>query len=397
MSGSQPSTAPSPQQQAAAAYTANLNARKAVTSLALPEEQVIFTQGSLTQAANPVLNIPPRNVGLITGFLLEVSATFATAAGATGTLNPLGGPANTLSQIQFTDLSNNVRINTTGLHMATLATMRRRHVLGASYTSDTPLGFAAAWTNVIQAPATIAASTTYTTNMIYEIPIAYSQDDLRGGIYANVINATMNLQLTFNPNFMQLASAADHTGCVYAITGALPVPTYQVVVYQQYLDQIPPGKNGPILPQGDLSTIYEIKNTNLTGLASGQDFPVPYANFRAFLSTMLILDNGGLLYPGTDLNYISLQSANFVNIFKLDPINLAFKHRSWFLNDTPRGMYLINTRRKPLSTIQYGNLQLNINMGTPAQALAAGSVVLVGYEAMAQQNAIFQAGSLAGG
>ncbi len=395
MSGSQPGSAPSPQQQAAAAYAANLNARKAVTSLALPEEQIIFSQAGLTPANNPVLNIPPRNVGLITGFLIEVTVTGTSGAGSTMTRNPLGGPANIFSSIIFTDLSNNVRINTSGLHMATLATMRRRHVIGASYTNDSPLGFAALWTTVIQCPATVAAATAFTVNMIYEIPIAYSQDDLRGGIYANVINATMNLQLTFNTNFAQLTGAGvDTSGSVFSYTVAAPTAVaYSVVIYQQYLDQIPPGKNGPILPQGDLSTIYEIKNTNLTGVAVGQDFPIPYANFRAFLSTMLVYDQGGVLAPGTDINYISLQSANFVNIFKLDPTNFAFKHRSWFLDDTPAGMYLINTRRKPLSTIQYGNLQLNIN----AKTAAAGTVVLVGYEAMAQQNAIFQAGSLAGG
>lgn len=393
MSGSQ--TQASPQQQAAAAYNANLNARRAVVSLALAEEQVIFQQANLLPAATPVLNVPPRNVGLITGFLIEVAVTFATQSGTTAcVLNPLGGPANVFSQIVFTDLSNNVRINTSGLHMATLNAMRRRHVPGAAFTTDTPLGFSANWLTVIQAPATIGTSQSKTINMIYEIPIAYGMDDLRGAIYANVINATMNLQLTFNPNFFMSSATADTTACVYKYTGTVPTFTgYNVTVYQQYLDQIPPGKNGPILPQGDLSTIYEIKNTNLTGMAVGQDFPIPYANFRAFLSTMVVMDNGGSLYPGSDMNYISLQSANFVNIFKLDPNNLAYKHRSWLMNDTPAGMYLINTRRKPLSTIQYGNLQLNLNLSL----VNPSAVALVGYEAMAQQNAIFQAGSLAGG
>jgi hypothetical protein len=228
--------------------------------------------------------------------------------------------------------------------------------------------------------------------MFYEVPITIYDNDLRGGIYANVVNGTINLQFTINPNFW-LASTADETLGVYksstAQAGTLSNVTW--TVYQEYLDQIPQGSNGPILPQLDLSTAYLLNNSSVSIPNVSQDIPIPYANFRDFQSTFVIYDDAGL-NAGTDVNYWALQSANYTNIWKVDPYYAALLSREMIGDDWPSGMYYFDHRLQPISTIQFGNMQLVLNAATAN----SGAQVLVAWESLALINALTNAGSLYG-
>jgi P3 major capsid protein len=229
---------------------------------------------------------------------------------------------------------------------------------------------------------------------IWELPLAYSDDDLRGAIYANVVNAVMQLQLTLNNNPF-VAGGTDNTFAV-AEKGTLSyLGNITVQVYQVYLDQLPIGKNGVVLPILDLSTVYEIKNTTFTAITPTQDFPIPYANFRDFLSTFALFNSTGLdTNPGdgSDVSYWALQSANFTNLWKLDPLTAQMISRQIIQTDWPKGLYYFSHRRKPISTTQYGNMELILN----ALAASASAYVAVGWEDFALVNTLTQAGSLAG-
>ncbi|MGI0084609.1 MAG: hypothetical protein ACREBQ_05960, partial [Nitrososphaerales archaeon] len=170
-----------------------------------------------------------------------------------------------------------------------------------------------------------------------------------------------------------------------------------LTVYQVYLDQLPQGAGGPLLPPLDMSTVYELKNTvNQQAFQVGQDNAISYANFRRFLSTSLIYNSNPAAdagrTAGTDVNYFALQSANFTNIFKTDPLEAARLTRILLYKDLPKGCYYFSHRKKPISTISYGNMQLITN---PSVA-AAGAYALIGWEDMATVNALMSAGSLAG-
>ena len=372
---------------------ANMLARQAVLNSGIDMWQSIFTQVLSGDARNQVINVPVRNVGLIKRFVIEITGTIAQSAAETLTRTALGA-ANVLGNITFTDLSNQTRINTAGWHMHNLATARRQMAFGAAFTNDSPMMMGSNFV-VISAPSSVTTAQTF--RMFYEIPLSYGDSDLRGAIYANVVNATMNLQFTINPNFVT-ASGTNPTLGVYsssaAQTGA--VTNVSINVYQNYLDQLPVAQNGPILPLLDLSTAYLINNTVATGISTGQDFAIPYANFRNFMSTFVLYDNfGSASAPGADINYWSIQSANYTNIIKVDPFMAALLTRQIINDDFPavagRSMYYFDHRRRPINTIQYGNMQLIAN---PAQVQAATSQMLVGYEALAQINMITQAGSL---
>ena len=373
---------------------ANSLARQAILARSVDMVQQIYSAAITTPGTgNNLVTVYPRNVGLIKGFYVEVSGTLVNTTTVAITPTELN-VANVLSNVAFYDLNNNLRINTTGWHLAFVQTAKRRRPEYSAFTNDNPFGFGNnIGANGISNIGTIAGTVGLTSafKMLYYIPLAYSERDLRGSIYANVVNATMSLVMTINPT--PTAASGDSTLAIgKGSTGTLT--NVGITVYQCYLDQIPMGQNGPVLPIMDLSTIYELKTPGaLTGLAASQDFPIPYANFRDFLATYFIVDNGGTLNPGTDLAYIALQSANFTNIIKVDPYLFMQWTRQEVQTDFPTGTYYFPHRKRPISTIQFGNMELILNLGT----VNSGCQIMVAYEDFATVNTVTGAGSLPAG
>ena len=384
--------APTGNNNAAAASQQNMTARNIVVGNAVDLTQQIFSQTYTNYVAGQSypINITPRNVGLLKRFWVECSFTVQQGAAETQTKTVFGG-ANALSQIIFTDLNNQVRVSTTGWHLHLLATARRQLAFGAAFTSSDPTGIAANWP-LMTTPASVTTAQTF--RFFYEIPVTYSDVDLTGGLWCGVLNATMNLQLVVNPNFF-VASGANATQAVYQSSTAQlgKINSMTITVYQNSLDQIPvdPQSGQKILPTQDLQYVYLLNNTNSTGMAPTSDQALPYANWRNFFSTFVVYDNAGVLNLGTDINYLALQSANFTNLFKLDPYMLSLMTRTKINDDFPPGVYYIDSRAKPISTLQYGNMQLLVN---PSAVTNSTSQFLIGYESMALQGVMNQAGSI---
>lgn len=383
--GSAPAPSMSPQQ-------ANMLARQACVRQSVDMLQQIYTNTISANVPGYVFNIPLRQVGLVKRLFVRVHMQVTSAATTTNTLGPFG-PSQIFSSIILTDLSNQTRINTAGWHLQGVASAKRRQLYGAAYTTADPNGYGNNFTQVMAAPSSIAAGVTGDIYADFEVPLSYTDMDLRGAIYMNVTNATSYLQLTVNPNVV-LASGVDGTFAVYQSSGAIAtVNNITVTVYQNYLDQLPISQNGgPVLPLLDLSTAYLLNTTPVSALVVNQDVPIPYANFRDFMSTFAVFDNGGTLNTGSDVNYWALQSANYTNIFKVDPQTAAFNARAVFKGDPPKGTYYFDHRHKPISTIQYGNMQLVLN----ALTVNANASLTMGYEQLALINMITQAGSLYG-
>jgi hypothetical protein len=372
-------------------------ARAMVAAQSVRMTQQIFSQ-TITPANGNIVNVIPRNVGLILGFWLKVAVTVKNNTGGGTAITPTDfGGINALSMVQFTDLNNNVRIQTPGWHLNFVNSIKGREPFGSALLNTAQDGgfiaggYGANWL-VNKTPATIADTASDTVTQWFYVPLAYSEGDYRGAVYANVVNATMQLQLTVNLNVVA-AAAADTTLAIFqAASGAGANTSTTVTVYQDYLDQLPVGKNGIILPQLDLSTIYELKQTTFTGVTPGNDFPMQYSNFRDFVSTFAIFNNNGTTgrAAGTDINYWALQSANFTNLWKVEPAFVALKTRQLMREDFPKGVYYFGSRHKPIATTQYGNMELVLN----ASAAVAGAYVQVGQEDFALTNVITQAGSL---
>src|SRR5208337_474576 len=180
-----------PQQAQAKPNDVNMAARNAVLASAIDMMQPIYTTTLAGAIPGQVLNIPLRNVGLIKKLIVQVSFDITQVGGETHTLTPLG-LSNIFSNITFTDLSNQQRINTTGWHVHLLACARRQAIFGSAFTTDSPAAGTQALPyglgsnyDVIYSPAVV--TTIQHCNMFFEIPLAYSDYDLRGAIYASVV------------------------------------------------------------------------------------------------------------------------------------------------------------------------------------------------------------------
>jgi hypothetical protein len=407
---------PTAAQQYAAAMQQNELAKQMIRNQAI-EMYTQLAPVALSSSANNagmVVNINPRNVGLVKGFFVEFSAVInngnASAAVTPTNLNV----ANFFSNITFIDLQNNVRINVPGYQLVFLNTLKQKNpfasaFVGGSSVIDCPVKYgsnttgtvlgAASTDNIWNAPSTIAhAATGVITGMIW-IPLAYSDHDYRGAYYANVINGQAVIQLTVTPAPFYLSGGNQMT-TMYgpadsATTCTITSTTIQVT--QVYMDQLPidPRSGLPILPQRDISTIYELKNTTFTSAPPNSDFFMQYPNFRDVISSTVLFDN--LTSPpsvGNITNYFSLQAANSTNIFKRTAgLNQAIV-RNILGFDLPTGITYFSYRNKPLSTTQYGNLQLIFN---PNSNWALSYSIYHCWESFASIATINQAGSLSAG
>ena len=380
----------------AGGYSANQNAaaQNAVLSMGLPMIQQTGGAASFAganAAQGQIINTVLNNVGLNTKITIEISGTIA-AAGVETLRKTQLGLANLFSNIQLTDLSNYQRINTTGAHLSLLATLRRQWGYAAAFQNDSPVNLGSNFPVATQ-PAVVAGAVDVPFRFFFEVPIAYSDYDLRGAIYAGVTSATWRLQMTLNPNIIVAAGADPTYACWQSDTAAVgSLKNVNVIVYQHYIDQLPRDNSGaPVVPLISLAYNYLIQRTQPAGLVVGQDFPVQYANFRDFLSTIVIFDNGGQLNNGNDVNYLGIQVANLSFIEKIDPYMASLKTRNIIGDDFPRGVYCFDHRRKPINTNQYGNTQFVLN----ASVVNANAFLDMNYEMLALQSQAINAGSLA--
>lgn len=401
----------------AAQALANAAAQNAAANQLIRAQAIeMFTQlapVSLSNTVNntgSVINVTPRNVGLIKGFYLEYSAQIKNTNASAAITPTIFGPLNLFSNIQFTDLQNNVRINCPAYQLGFLNTLKQKNPFATAFlnsTIDNPVKYGANTTATVQgvagvdtvwnSTASIANGATGVVTGVLWIPLAYSDHDYRGAVYGNVINGQMNLQLTVSgtPGYV---SGGDQMLAMYgpADSGTtVQILNTNIVVTQVYMDQLPidPRSGLPILPQRDLATIYEIKNTTFTGAVPNNDFPMQYPNFRDVLSSIVLFDTLGTPPSVPNVtNYFSLQAANSTNIFKRSASLNAAVTRNIMGFDLPTGVSYFSYRGKPLSTTQYGNLQLIVN---PNANWNTSYALYHCWESFASIATITQAGSLA--
>jgi hypothetical protein len=312
----------------------------------------------------------PQSVGLIKRLYVVVTATLTNTSGVNTAHLTDGAAANLLSNVRFYDTQQFLRHDTNGLHLTMVSSLKRNRPFAGGADWNKPNGNSlseilntnpASW-QVIQAPATIAPNTSATVRAIFEVPIAYSDKDFRGILFAQSVNATMSLYLQFNQQaFVDTVTTPtlDDTFAVY--NGASGTFTSaQVGVYQDFYDQLPRDSktNAYILPKSSISTAYMLTRSTTAGVVPNQESYISYQNFRLYMSRFLIYNNsgatGGRTY-GTDIQYLREISANFAPYFQYDPLFAAFRTREILTNDLPAGTYYFPARHNPIYTTQTGN------------------------------------------
>lgn len=383
-----------PQNALQQAIMQNAVNRAAILDNAMPMRQPLQTQTvvAAVSSSNNVLTFQPRLTGLLTGFLIEVNGTLTNGGAGAATRTGFGA-ANAISRIQFIDLQNQTRHNSSGRHFALLNSAKLGRAFGGAVAPNLPFNVGNVYTVQSVASSLDASGGSAPSSairMMYYVPISYSQTDLRGAIYAQVINATMNLQITLNPT--PSVTTTDPLNAIYsgANTSVTWAAGATVKVTQLYYDQLPRANGGPILPLVDLSTMYMIQDSMFGQPVVNSDNQYPYANFRTYLSTFATFDNAGTYNTGSDISYWALQYANLTRQFELTPQMVALWTRNQQGYDTPPGCYYFDHRDYPISTANYGNCELILR----PSSVTSNAQVDIGWEMFAQQQAIVSASSL---
>lgn len=388
----------SPQKQQMSASQQNQTAAMAIRNFGVRRLQSL-NPVTVVPANNPTLTITPSPVGLVLGFYVKVVSTVHNGSGVQIDATDISAAAS-IGLVQFQDLSNQTRIQTTGFHISILNSWKSKRIYGSALVGssatntgaqtsgvayvgqDSPTKYGSNWT-VNSCPAIIAAAGNGTVTQWYYVPLAYNPDgqrmpDFRGAIYAGTTAANLQLQLSFAGSVpgssVCVANATDSTnamfiGDVAGSVAAVTISSATVTVYQDYYDQIPDGTQftgqpGILLPQQDISTIYNLLNSTLTGMPANAETGYQYANFRSFLSTLAVYVQSGVTGvrgTGADISYFALQAANNSNIWKAEPNYFALQARQHFGQDFPPGFYMFDSRQSPINTQQFGVMQLVIN------------------------------------
>lgn len=387
----QPMTAEQKQMEA---MRLNAQARAMVLMNAFPVSQQVDAQ-TFVPSQRHTYDISGNNVGLVTGFTVKVQAKIknnhATEAMSITDL----GVMNLIKNVSFYDPNNQRHIETTGYHIALVNTIKGQKPFGGSAVIDSPVKYGDNY-KIIDAPETIAAGATANVVMYYWIPLAYSDTDLSGSVFANVAQSKMRLRLEFATNSTAFILADEPNGLEAIYKGAAAadcvLEEMQYHCFQHYYDQLPQASNGQfIVPALDLSTIYLLENTIQSGLTPNADFKVFYGNLYRYLSTIAIYDNGGVFNKGTDVKKLALQTANYSTYREGDPETWNLETRKLIGTDLPPAIYLAETRNRPIYTAQTGNQSF---VFTPTQCNTNARLVMC-YESLVTQTNLVNLGTMA--
>lgn len=313
--------------------------------------------------AGQIANIRLRNVGIITGLRVRLTAT--QAASATLTASPLA-PYNAISKFSLVDYNTTERISAPGAFIYFLNSMRQNRPF-------MPTGQGNVDTQQTAAPTTTGGGTLYAN---YEIPLAYDpMNDLSGAILAQTVVGEMYLNVTLQPT-----PIGDVSNPYTAGTGSLTA--YYLTVWQDYLQP-----QGPSIPRIDLNTIYEFLGTYqyFDNIATGGSKFIDYPNVRSVLASYYIfVDNGALTVNGTDINAINLVANGNTNMREFDPLLVRRDMRNAEGGDLPASLYYLNHRRNPVQTWIYSQVQAKFEWGTVTSSPAP--YLLTAFESKYLQN-----------
>lgn len=335
---------------------------------------------SMTKRLPPVIGqlgqsvrIPLQRMGIMTGvtLLISIPVTLATF----DSVSPLA-PWNIAQQVTYTDFAGVNRTKTNGFQLWSAQSFKQGDSLG---TIPNQVSFAGGSvpalnydTNILNLPAANGAGTIYFS--IY-VPMAYDPaSDLTGAVLTqtNVGEHFITVDLP-----SALAGADQYKFPYGPATGVTVADGVTIEAFQNYIQ--PQAMSAAFLPLIDLSTIYGFEGGYQTtaNIAANQSTFVNYPNNRSILSTLIQYQNGNTFTAnGTDLSGITLVANSNTNFREYTPRMLRELQRNLANIDMPNGTYYIGSRRQPILTQLYANVQAKMDILTAA----ANSKLIAQYE-----------------
>lgn len=296
-----------------------------------------------------------RNVGVITGLSVRITANVTISA--TATASPLG-PYALVQRHSTVDYNTTERVFASGPMLYMLNSIRH----GRPWM---PTGQGLVDTNQTAQPTAIS-----TGNIIFNADIPFAVDpgnDLTGSVLAQTVVGEM---------FYKCQFVNALVGDVFApyTAGTMVCNSITVEVWQRYLQP-----QNAALPLMDLNTVYEFAGTYQTNnnITTNASVFIDYPNVRSVLgSYFAFVDNAALAVNGTDITAMTLIANGNTRMREQDPLDVRKHMRVMLGGDLPASTYYIPSRRQPIQTWIYSQVQEQLTFGTitssPSPYLAYG-------------------------
>ena len=338
----------------------NLADRATLIATGIRVRANLGTFGGYTAGSRASIKL--RNVGVLTGIMVRVTANVTITAAMTE--SPLG-PWGLLSKVEFSDYNTTLRVSTSNILLYMVNSIRH----GRPWS---PVGQGLVDTNQTVVPTAIGTNVTLQFS-IY-VPLAVDPHrDLSGSILAQTVVGEQYLNLTVNPNFV-----GDATSAYTAGTGTLNSVSFDV--WQDYIQP-----QTAALPLMDLNTVYELAGNFVTTSnvqTNGQCF-LDYPNVRIVKALYAgLIDNGTVTPNGTDINTLTQIANGNTNMREEDPLLVRMTMREMLGGDLPAGLYYIGNRSNPISTFIYSQVQERFTFN----ALTGNSYLFYGFESTYANN-----------
>lgn len=308
------------------------------------------------------VKIPLNRMGIMTGVLLQftVPVTVATAAA----LISSRGPFNLAQTVSYTDFSGTQRTRTNGYQLWLAQSFKQGDALTAISTANGVGGSVPAMnydTDILNVPTAVGNGDL--TFSLY-VPMAYDPNsDLTGAVLTQTSVGehyiTLQLANSLQSTDPWAAPYLDGTGTVSLQSGA----QVTVEAYQMYIQ--PQNMSAENLPLLDLSTVYGFEGGYQlsANIGAGQATFVNYPNNRSILSTLIDFENGSQFTTnGADLTQITLVANSNTNFKEMSPRFVRESMRNRMNSDAPSGAYYLDSRRQPILTQLYANVQAKLDV-----------------------------------
>lgn len=312
------------------------------------------------------LKIPLLRMGIMTGVMLHFSVP-TTVAGGAATPSPVA-PWNLAQMVEYRDFAGVARTRTNGFQLWAAQSLKQGDALSlipaAGYAGTGKGPAMVSDTNIVNVP-------TATGEMDFSlyVPMAYDPaSDLTGAILTqtNVGEHYITVQLsnTMSSTDPWVTPYVDAAGVTVTAPSGVTVQAFQYYIQPQAM-------TANTLPLIDLAMVYGFEGAyNYTdNIAAGMAHYINYPNNRSVLSTLINFENGSAFTAnGADLDYIDLIANSNTNFQENSPRLVREVMRNIVQADIPGGSYYIGTRRQPIQTQLYANVQAKMGVKTVAGA-----------------------------
>lgn len=334
---------------------------------AIARMNLLQTGISMVKRLQPVVGalgaqvrVPLLRMGIMTGVLLQFSCPVTISVAATA--SPVA-PWNIAQSVTYTDFAGVNRTKTNGFQLWAAQSMKMGDALSTAPAMNFNTGAGPSLnynTNVLNQPTSTAGGTIYFS--LY-VPMAYDPaNDLTGAILTqtNVGEHYITVQLC-NALVNTDPWIAPYTSGTVAITAA----NVTIEAFQYYIQ--PQNMTAANLPVIDLSTVYGFEGgyQSTANIATGQSTFINYPNNRSILSTLVNYENNSIFTLNeTDVSLVVVLANSNTNFMEQTPRLIRETMRNIVNSDMPSGTYYLGSRRQPIMTQQYAQVQARFDITT---------------------------------